>query len=85
METCLQTLENPVASQAPVVSPAKGSKATVSFPPRLCPKAIGKKQAGWVMVREKCSHKQKSLAFVVIYNPSGPFLEFLSSVSDFFI
>lgn len=80
METCLQTLENPVTSQAPVVSPAKGSIATVSFPP-----SNWKKQAGWVMVREKCSHKQKSLAFVVIYNPSGPFLEFLSSVSDFFI
>lgn len=42
METCLQTLENPVASQAPVVSPAKGSKATVSFPPRLCPKQLEK-------------------------------------------
>lgn len=42
METCLQTLENPVASQAPVVSAAKGSIATVSFPPTRCPKQLEK-------------------------------------------
>lgn len=58
LEIWLLTLENLVPSQGPLVS--AGSVVPVSSPPADRPKQLGK-QAGWVMVRKKHSHKQKHL------------------------